>query len=1179
MSERLSLAFGFAFEDLYRQEGLERLDARFRAELKASEPELAARLGAARADPRALEAKAESELILALSPRLEAFLIELFGIGEAYRALVAEHNALDPLYVCKRLFVQRRAAKKYKPAEAEALNGAALERTLEGFLGAAVTEERFAAAVNRWSEDEGANAEKIEAALAFAAWATFSAEGRRRFGRGVLFQVPKKRDYEHLIALEREARDGVERMRLPAHELRRREGFTLTDPGADLVGTLDFANYCIWCHNQGKDSCSRGYRDKDGGFRANPFGEALVGCPLEEKISEMNFAKAHGQPIGALAIACVDNPLLAATGHHICNDCMKGCIYQKQEPVDIPRIESRTLKDVLALPWGVEIYGLLTRWNPLNFARPLPRPFSGKRALVVGLGPAGFNLAHHLLNDGHRVVAIEGSKIEPLPPALSGRTEDGRRVPFAPVKDVETFFDPLDARITGGFGGLSEYGITVRWNKNYLKLIRLLLERRERFQMFGGVRLGGALTVESAFETGFDHVALAVGAGHPTTLAIPNGLARGVRSASDFLMALQLSGAAKAESLANFQLRLPVIVIGGGLTAIDCATESLAYYPFQVEKFKRRYDALAAAKGEAAVRAEWNAEEAAIADEFLAHAKALEEERAAAKAEGRQPGIRELVQGWGGVVIAYRKRLLDSPMYRLNPEEVEFALQEGFEIIERLTPKEVVCDKHGHVEAMLFETPAGEGTAAVRLPARTVIVAAGTRPNVTAAREEPEMLALDGRYFQAVDEEGKAVKPEGLAKPGEPRIFAHVGRDKRSVSFFGDAHPSYVGNVVKAMAGAKQGFPRITALMAKTPQRLSAAEDAAFAERLESALRARVKEVRRLAPNAVELVIEAPAAARAFKPGQFFRLQNLETRVRRVGPSPAGFGPQGGDTALLMEGIALRGAWADAERGLVGLVVAEEGGSSQLCARLEPNEPVMLMGPTGRAMPIPRAETVLLAGEGWGNAQLPALGAAMRAGGCKVLYLAAFESAELAFRREAIESGADAVIWCTADGAPIEARRQEDVSFVGDPVAALASYGRGELGPPAVELPAVERLYAAGGAAMMAELARARSGALASLLKPDHVAVAALNSPMQCMMREICADCLQLERDPASGKERVVFACDDPDRPMDRVAFEGLAQRLRQNSVQEKLARQWVEHCLAQADLASPKASERSGRG
>ena len=62
----------------------------------------------------------------------------------------------------------------------------------------------------------------------------------------------------------------------------------------------------------------------------------------------------------------VDNPMCPATGHRICNDCMKACIYQKQDPVNIPQIETRVLTDVLDLPWGVEIYDLFTRWNPLR---------------------------------------------------------------------------------------------------------------------------------------------------------------------------------------------------------------------------------------------------------------------------------------------------------------------------------------------------------------------------------------------------------------------------------------------------------------------------------------------------------------------------------------------------------------------------------------------------------------------------------------------------------------------------------------------------------------------------------------------------------------------------------------------------------------------------------------------
>ena len=105
---------------------------------------------------------------------------------------------------------------------------------------------------------------------------------------------------------------------------------------------------------------------------------------------------------------------------------MKSCIYQKQDPVNIPQIETGVLTDVLKLPYGVEIYGLLTRWNPLNVRRPHALPYNGKRVLIVGLGPAGYTLAHYLLNEGFGVVGIDGLKIEPLPDDLVG-TATARR--------------------------------------------------------------------------------------------------------------------------------------------------------------------------------------------------------------------------------------------------------------------------------------------------------------------------------------------------------------------------------------------------------------------------------------------------------------------------------------------------------------------------------------------------------------------------------------------------------------------------------------------------------------------------------------------------------------------------------------------------------------------------------
>ncbi len=82
--------------------------------------------------------------------------------------------------------------------------------------------------------------------------------------------------------------------------------------------------------------------------------------------------------------------------------------------------------------------------------------------------------------------------------------------------------------------------------------------------MFGGVRLGSAIDCKGAFDDlGFDHVALCLGAGWPNILNIKNNFVKGVRLASDFLMALQLTGAMRQDLLSNLQIRLPILVIGG----------------------------------------------------------------------------------------------------------------------------------------------------------------------------------------------------------------------------------------------------------------------------------------------------------------------------------------------------------------------------------------------------------------------------------------------------------------------------------------------------------------------------------------------------------------------------------------------------------------------------------------
>jgi NAD(P)H-flavin reductase len=389
-----------------------------------------------------------------------------------------------------------------------------------------------------------------------------------------------------------------------------------------------------------------------------------------------------------------------------------------------------------------------------------------------------------------------------------------------------------------------------------------------------------------------------------------------------------------------------------------------------------------------------------------------------------------------------------------------------------------------------------------------------------------------------------------LAKPPVPAVLTELRDDGRAVSFFGDLHPSWAGNVVKAMGSAKIGYPIVSRMLERAAP-ASIASDAEFSARLDRELRATVVRVERLTPTIVEVVVRAPAAARNFRPGQFYRLQNFETLAPKV---------EG--TRLAMEGLALTGAWVDREQGLVSTIVLEMGGSSDLCASLKPDEPVVLMGPTGAPSEIEPGETVVLAGGGLGNAVLFSIGQAFRAAGSKVLYFAGYKKMIDRYKVEDIEAAADVVVWCCDEGPGFAPGRPQDRSYVGNIVQAMRAYAAGELGEAAVPFAGADRIIAIGSDRMMGAVAVARHGVLAAYMKPGHAAIGSINSPMQCMMKEICAQCLQPHVDPATGRRSYVFSCFNQDQPLDLVDFAGLDARLRQNSVQEKLNAQWLARVL-----------------
>jgi NAD(P)H-flavin reductase len=265
-----------------------------------------------------------------------------------------------------------------------------------------------------------------------------------------------------------------------------------------------------------------------------------------------------------------------------------------------------------------------------------------------------------------------------------------------------------------------------------------------------------------------------------------------------------------------------------------------------------------------------------------------------------------------------------------------------------------------------------------------------------------------------------------------------------------------------------------------------------------------------------------------------------------------------------MEGIALTGASVDREKGLLSTIVLEMGGSSDLCALLKPGEPVILMGPTGTPTETPAQETALLVGGGLGNAVLFSIGQQLRANGSRTVYFAGYKKIVDRYKIDEIEKAADVVIWCCDEAPGFTPGRAQDKAFVGNIVQAIEAYGSGALGEAEIPLHSVDRVIAIGSDGMMAAVARARHTVLKPYLKPDHVGVASINSPMQCMMKEICAQCLQVHRDPVTGEETVVFSCFNQDQPLDQVDWANLRTRLSQNGVQEKLTKQWIDRCLRQ---------------
>jgi hypothetical protein len=158
------------------------------------------------------------------------------------------------------------------------------------------------------------------------------------------------------------------------------------------------------------------------------------------------------------------------------------------------------------------------------------------------------------------------------------------------------------------------------------------------------------------------------------------------------------------------------------------------------------------------------------------------------------------------------------------------------------------------------------------------------------------------------------------------------------------------------------------------------------------------------------------------------------------------------------------------------------------------------------------------------------------------------------------------VVWC-CDDAELPPGKAGGKSFKGNIVQAMVAYAEGKLGDTPVKMQDVDRIIAIGSDRMMAAVGQARHMVLKPYLKAQHEAIGSINSPMQCMMKEICAQCLQKHVDPVTGERKYIYSCYNQDQCLDKVSFPHLNERLKQNSVQEKLTALWIDRALRSLGL------------
>jgi glutamate synthase (NADPH/NADH) small chain len=244
----------------------------------------------------------------------------------------------------------------------------------------------------------------------------------------------------------------------------------------------------------------------------------MQACPTTIDIPMFIRQIGNGNPLGA-AKTIFDQNILGGMCARVCPTetlCEEACVREAAEgkPVQIGRLQRYATDTAMAR-------------NRQFYERPAP---TGRKIAVVGAGPAGLACAHRLAMHGHDVVVFEAREKS---------------------------------------GGLNEYGIAA-----YKTVDGFAQAEVDYVTAIGGIRIENGKALGRDFSLAdltaeYDAVFLGAGLGGVNALRAEGEDADGVANAVDFIETLR-----QADDLAALPVGRRVVVIGGGMTAIDAAVQS-----------------------------------------------------------------------------------------------------------------------------------------------------------------------------------------------------------------------------------------------------------------------------------------------------------------------------------------------------------------------------------------------------------------------------------------------------------------------------------------------------------------------------------------------------------------------------------------------------------------------------